>query len=59
LMLHAAVESAALNVRINLNSLSDSEFVGWKSEELESLRSTSAMMLEEIQGIVAEKLRKE
>ena len=59
LMLHAAVESAALNVRINLNSLTDSEFVGWKSEELESLRSTSAMMLEEIQGIVAEKLRKE
>jgi formiminotetrahydrofolate cyclodeaminase len=59
LMLHAAVESAALNVIINLNGLSDSEFVGWKSEELQSLRSTSRMMLEEIQGIVAEKLRKE
>lgn len=59
MMLHAAVESAALNVIINLNGLSDSEFVGWKSEELQSLRSTSRMMLEEIQGIVAEKLRKE
>jgi formiminotetrahydrofolate cyclodeaminase len=58
-MLHAAVESAGLNVRINLNGLSDQEFVGWKSEELESLRKSSRMMLEEIQSIVAEKLRKE
>jgi len=57
LMLYAAVESAALNVRINLNSLGDSEFVGWKSEELESLRNTGRMMLEEIQGIVADKLK--
>lgn len=57
LMLYAAVEGAALNVRINLNSLGDSEFVGWKSEELESLRNTARMMLEEIQAIVAEKLK--
>jgi len=56
-MLHAAVESAALNVRINLNNLNDSEFVGWKTDEMESLRATSRMMLEEIQGIVAEKLK--
>ncbi len=56
-MLHAAVESAALNVRINLNNLNDSEFVGWKTDEMESLMNTSRMMLEEIQGIVAEKLK--
>jgi formiminotetrahydrofolate cyclodeaminase len=59
IMLHAAGEGAALNVRINLNCLSDSEFVGWKSEELESLRNTSKMMLEEIESMVAEKLKKE
>ncbi len=57
LMLHAAVESAALNVRINLNNLSDSEFVGWKKDEMESLRNTSRMMLEEIQGIVADRMK--
>jgi formiminotetrahydrofolate cyclodeaminase len=56
-MLHAAVEGAALNVRINLNNLNDSEFVGWKTDEMESLRNTSRMMLEEIQGIVADKLK--
>ena len=59
LMLNAAAEGAALNVQINLNGLNDPEFVGWKSEELESLRKTSRKMLEEIQVIVAEKLRKE
>jgi formiminotetrahydrofolate cyclodeaminase len=56
-MLHAAVEGAALNVRINLNNLNDSEFVGWKTDEMESLRNTSRMMLEEIQGIVSDKLK--
>ncbi len=56
-MLHAAVESAALNVRINLNNLNDSEFVGWKTDEMDSLMNTSRMMLEEIQGIVADKLK--
>jgi methenyltetrahydrofolate cyclohydrolase len=58
LLLHAALESAALNVRINLNGLSDPEFVGWKQDEVQSLRSTSAMMLEEIQSVVEEKLKK-
>jgi len=57
LMLHAAVESAALNVRINLNSLDDSEFVGWKTEEMESLRNTSRMMVEEVQGVVADRMK--
>ena len=57
LMLHAACESAALNVRINLNSLADSDFVGWKTDEVASLLSTSRMMLDEIQAIVEEKMK--
>jgi formiminotetrahydrofolate cyclodeaminase len=58
-MLHAALESAALNVRINLNGLNDPEFVGWKQDEVQSLRSTSAVVLEEIQSVVDERLQKE
>jgi formiminotetrahydrofolate cyclodeaminase len=58
LMLHAACESAALNVRINLNGLDDSEFVGWKADELESLLKTGRMMLEEAQSLVASRLEK-
>ncbi len=57
-MLHAALEAAALNVRINLKSLNDPDFVGWKEDELQSLRSTGALMLEEIQGIVDEQIQK-
>jgi methenyltetrahydrofolate cyclohydrolase len=56
LMLYAASEGAALNVQINLNALNDPEFVAWKKDELQSLRNTSKMMLEEIQGIVEEKI---
>ncbi len=58
LMLHAALEGAALNVRINLNGLNDPEFVGWKEDDVQSLRSTSAVMLEEILGIIDEKLKR-
>jgi formiminotetrahydrofolate cyclodeaminase len=58
-MLRAAAEGAALNVRINLKNLHDAEFVGWKQEELESLRSTCRMMTEEVRSIVEEKLREE
>src|SRR5712692_2416499 len=47
-MLHAACESAALNVRINLAAIRDTEFVGWRSEELSSLRRTSGRKMEEI-----------
>jgi methenyltetrahydrofolate cyclohydrolase len=57
IMLHAACESAALNVRINLNALDDSDFTGWKADELASLLSTSRMMLDEIQAIVEEKMK--
>lgn len=59
LMLHAACEGAALNVQINLNGLNDAEFVGWKSEEVESLLKTSKMMLEETMEVVGEKTKKE
>jgi formiminotetrahydrofolate cyclodeaminase len=58
LMLHAACESAALNVKINLNGMDDNQFVGWKTEELESLLKTSKMMLEEAQSVVASRLEK-
>ena len=58
LMLHAACEGAALNVKINLNGLSDSDFVGWKLDEVESLLRTSKMMMEETQEIVAAKIKR-
>lgn len=57
LMLHAACEGGALNVKINLNTIRDTDFVGWKSEEVESLLKTSKMMIEEIRDLVAEKMR--
>lgn len=57
-MLHAACEGAALNVKVNLNALNDADFVGWKLEEVGSLLSTSRMMLEEVQSIVEERMRK-
>lgn len=59
LLLHAACEGAALNVKINLNGMEDSDFVGWKSDEVASLLSTSRMMLEEIQAVVEEKMKKD
>jgi len=59
LMLHAACESAALNVRINLSGIKDAEFVGWKTDEVESLLKTSRMMLEETMEVVTRKIRKE
>jgi methenyltetrahydrofolate cyclohydrolase len=58
-MLNAACEGAALNVKINLSSLADSDFVGWKSEEVASLLKTSRMMLEETMEIVEDKMKKD
>jgi formiminotetrahydrofolate cyclodeaminase len=52
LMLHAACEGAALNVRINLQGLSDTEFVAWKTDEVESVLKTSRMMVEEAMEVV-------
>ncbi|HXG01759.1 MAG TPA: cyclodeaminase/cyclohydrolase family protein [Bacteroidota bacterium] len=56
LMLHAGCEAAALNVRINLKSLSDVEFVNWKKDEMESILRTSRKMLEEVQKTLADAL---
>ncbi len=56
LMLHAAAESAALNVQINLNGISDSDFVGWNTDELNSLLRTSNTKGEEIVKLVHERL---
>lgn len=58
LMLHAGCEAAALNVRINLNGLSDSDFVHWKTDEVISILKTSRMMLEETQAIVSNKMQR-
>ena len=56
LMLHAACEGAALNVQINLNSINDMDFVGWKREEVASLLKTSRMRSEEVMSIVRGKI---
>jgi formiminotetrahydrofolate cyclodeaminase len=58
LMLHAACEAAALNVKINLLTLTDTEFVGWKTDEVESLLKTSRMMMEETLEIVEGKMQR-
>ena len=56
LMLHAACEGAALNVEINLNSINDGDFVGWRREEVQSLLKTIRMMRDDIMGIVKGKI---
>jgi formiminotetrahydrofolate cyclodeaminase len=48
LLFHAACEGAALNVRINLGGIKDTEFVGWKSEEVVSILRTSTLVRDEI-----------
>src|ERR1051325_5305992 len=55
-MLHAACESAALNVQINLSAITDTEFVGWRTEEVTTLRRTSAGHLEQILAIVSRRI---
>ena len=49
--------AAALNVMINLNALADSDFIGWKSDEVGSLLKTSRMMAEETMEMVSAKMR--
>ena len=55
-MLQAAAEGAALNVHINLASIKDSEFVGWKSAEAVSLLRTSKVNAEDVLTIVRSKI---
>ena len=56
LMLHAAAEGAALNVQINLGSITDTEFVGWRTEEVASLLKTSRAMANDVLQIVRMKI---
>lgn len=48
ILLFAAAESAYLNVKINLNSINDIEFVGWKNEEANSILNTCRKYQSEI-----------
>jgi methenyltetrahydrofolate cyclohydrolase len=57
-MLLASAEGAAMNVRINLASIKDTEFVGWKAEETASFLRTSKMKTEEILEIVYNNISK-
>ena len=43
-------------MKINLASIKDTEFVGWKTEEVSSLLRTSTTMSEEILDIVKKKI---
>jgi formiminotetrahydrofolate cyclodeaminase len=56
LMLHAAAEGAALNVQINLSSITDPDFVGWRTDEVASLQRTCKMKADEIMQIVRTKI---
>ncbi len=52
LMLQAACESAALNVQINLQGIEDMEFVGWHTEEMNSILRSSRSAAGEILSTV-------
>jgi len=56
LTLLAAAESAALNVKINLQAITDSDFVGWRSEEVNSLLKTSRTAAQDILTMVTNKI---
>lgn len=56
LMIGAGIEAAALNVRINLTGIADVEFVEWKTSEVSSILKTGKDAVEEILGIVEEKI---
>jgi formiminotetrahydrofolate cyclodeaminase len=56
LLLNAACEGAALNVEINLSGISDTEFVGWNSQEVKSLLRTSRAKADEISALVRSKM---
>jgi formiminotetrahydrofolate cyclodeaminase len=56
IMLHAACEGAGLNVQINLKSITDTEFVGWREEEIKSLSRTSKLQVEDILTTVRRKI---
>lgn len=55
LMAHAAVEGAGYNVRINLTSLNDKQFISEMNEELSSVIERSRTIAESIRGEVESK----
>ncbi|RCK73649.1 MAG: Formiminotetrahydrofolate cyclodeaminase [Ignavibacteriae bacterium] len=56
LLLVSAAESAYLNVKINLNSINDPDFVGWKNEEANSTLNSCRKYQTEIMNSVYEVL---
>jgi formiminotetrahydrofolate cyclodeaminase len=56
LMIGACIEAAALNVKINLSGISDTEFTEWKSSDVASLLRTGKDAVEEVMSIVGEKI---
>ncbi len=57
LMLQAACEGAALNVQINLQGIEDVEFVGWHTDEMNSIlrtcRSSAREILSAVEGSIS------
>jgi len=56
LMIQAGIEAAALNVKINLTGITDTDFVEWKSADVASILRTGREAAEEILSIVGEKI---
>ncbi len=56
LMIGAGIEAAALNVRINLSGINDTEFIEWKASEVSSILKTGKDAVEEVLSIVGEKI---
>ncbi len=56
LMIQAGIEAAALNVKINLSGITDTDFVEWKSADVASILRTGREAAEEILSIVGEKI---
>lgn len=56
MMFYAAIEGAALNVRINLGGIKDTEFVMWKSDEVRSLLKTGKEKLDTVTSIMNGKI---
>lgn len=56
LLIGACIEAAALNVKINLKGIANVEFVEWKTSEVSSILKTGKDAVEEILGIVEEKI---
>lgn len=56
LMAHAAVEGAGYNVRVNLTSITDQQFVSEINEQLSSVIERSRTVAESVRGVVESKL---